>query len=204
MKKILCFGDSNTFGFNPQTGLRFPKNIRWSGVLQELCKDEYEIIEAGCNNRTAFRNNPEGKIYTGAQVLPEYLRSDIDIVIIALGANDLQRQYRTSVLELGYGIEGLIKIVKEALPSAKIILMSPSVISEKVLTTPIFSFLFDEDSVEKSKKLAPVYEKIATENGCEFIDLSVFAPPSDIDGLHYTPQTHYEIANKLFAVVSKL
>ena len=123
MKKVLCFGDSNTFGFNPKNGLRFPKDIRWTGVLQGLCKDEFQIIEAGCNNRTCFRNNPEGKIYTGHQILPEYLQESPDIVILALGSNDLQRQYRTTLEEIEYGLEGLIKIVRENLSKAKIIIL---------------------------------------------------------------------------------
>ena len=204
MKKILCFGDSNTFGFNPLTGLRYPQNVRWTGVLQELCKGSYEIIEAGCNNRTAFRNNPEGKIYTGAQILPEYLKQGADIVIIALGSNDLQRQYRTTLVELGYGVETLIKMVKEELPNSTIILVSPSIISDKVLNAKIFSFLFDKNSVEKSKKLAPIYKDIALKNGCKFLDLSLFAPPSEVDGLHYEPETHAEIAKQIYALISDI
>ena len=84
MKRILCFGDSNTFGFNPENGLRYSKDVRWTGVLQTLLGNEYEIIEAGCNNRTCFRNNPEGKKFTGSQILPEYLKEKFDIVILAL------------------------------------------------------------------------------------------------------------------------
>lgn len=34
MKKILCYGDSNTFGYNPANGLRFDENNRWSGILK--------------------------------------------------------------------------------------------------------------------------------------------------------------------------
>ena len=60
MKKILCYGDSNTFGYNPETGGRYDKNTRWSGILSYLLKENYEIIEEGMNNRTAFFKNPEG------------------------------------------------------------------------------------------------------------------------------------------------
>ena len=65
MKKILCFGDSNTFGFNPETGARFDKNSRWSGILASLLFPEYEIIEEGMNNRTGFFKNPEGLKQSG-------------------------------------------------------------------------------------------------------------------------------------------
>ena len=36
MKTILCYGDSNTFGYIPETGMRYPKSIRWPGHLQEV------------------------------------------------------------------------------------------------------------------------------------------------------------------------
>lgn len=204
MKKVLCFGDSNTFGFNPKNGLRFPKDIRWTGVLQDLCKDEFQIIEAGCNNRTSFRNNPEGKIYTGHQVLPEYLQESPDIVILALGSNDLQRQYRTTLEEIEYGLEGLIKIVRETLPESRIIILSPTPIGQEVLKAKIFSFLFDETSVEKSKYFAEIYSQVALKNVCEFIDLTPIAPVSKIDGLHYEAEGHREIANAVLQVLKTL
>ena len=204
MKKVLCFGDSNTFGFNPKNGLRFPKDIRWTGVLQDLCKDKFQIIEAGCNNRTCFRNNPEGKIYTGHQILPEYLQETPDIVILALGSNDLQRQYRTTLEEIEYGLEGLIKIVRENLSKAKIIILSPTPIGQEVLKAKIFSFLFDETSVEKSKSLAEIYYRVALKNDCEFIDLTPIAQVSKIDGLHYEEVGHREIANAVLQVLKAL
>ena len=52
MKKILCFGDSNVYGFNPQNGSRYKEFERWSSLIKN---NGYEIIEAGCNNRTCLR-----------------------------------------------------------------------------------------------------------------------------------------------------
>lgn len=204
MKRVLCFGDSNTFGFNPANGLRYSKNIRWTGVLQELCGCEYDVIEAGCNNRTCFRNNPEGVKYTGSQILPKYLKEKFDIVVLALGANDLQRQYRTTLEELKYGMETLVELVKLSNPNAKIIIVSPSVIGEKVLSSKIFSFLFDETSIEKSKQIGKVYREIAECNGCEFVDLEEVVQVSGIDGLHYGEQAHKQIAEVFFQIISAL
>ena len=95
-------------------------------------------------------------------------------------------------------------MVKDVLPNSTILLLSPSIISEKVLNAKIFSFLFDKESVEKSKQLAPIYKNIAIKNNCEFLDLSLFAPPSEVDGLHYEPETHAEIAKQIYAIISKI
>jgi lysophospholipase L1-like esterase len=35
MRTILCYGDSNTWGYEPATGNRFPEDVRWPGVLAE-------------------------------------------------------------------------------------------------------------------------------------------------------------------------
>ena len=76
MKTILCFGDSNTWGYSPQTGTRFPPDIRWTGVLQKSLGDNYRVIEEGLNGRTTFINEE------GEEARP--LRSGSDVLQIIL------------------------------------------------------------------------------------------------------------------------
>ena len=59
MKRIVCFGDSNTFGHNPLDGSRLPRDQRWTGILSDLLGEEYEIIEEGLCGRTTVRECPE-------------------------------------------------------------------------------------------------------------------------------------------------
>lgn len=198
MKKVLCFGDSNTFGFNPKDGSRFDKISRWTGILQSLCGEEFHIIEAGCNNRTAFSDNPAGKMFTGYKILPEILKPDMDVVILAIGVNDLQFQYKVTLEDVFAGMSNLVEIVKKGLQNAKIILVLPTNLTENVLKSPIFSTLFDKTSIEKSKHLSKIYSEISKKYGCEFIDLNNVATPSDIDGLHFEPKEHEKIAKEIF------
>jgi len=44
MKNLLCFGDSNTWGYSPEDGTRFPPDVRWTGVLQKSLGNDYQII----------------------------------------------------------------------------------------------------------------------------------------------------------------
>ena len=125
MKNVLCFGDSNTFGFNPNNATRFDKNSRWSGILRNLCREDFHIIEAGCNNRTAFSDNSAGKMFTGYKILPELLNQKLDFVVLAIGINDLQFQYNVSLEEIKSGISSLVDIVKTNVPRAKLILVAP-------------------------------------------------------------------------------
>ena len=84
------------FGFNPLNSMRYTEDERWCSVLQKLLGDKFCIIEAGCNNRTAFSNNPNGIEQTGYKILPSYLSDNISLVVLAVGINDLQKQYHVT------------------------------------------------------------------------------------------------------------
>lgn len=203
MKKILCFGDSNTYGYIPNNGARYDKNTRWTGVLSLLSHGKFKIIEDGCNNRTAFAANPAGKIFTGYEILPELLTDDFDAVVLAIGINDTQFLYNLSSIEIASGVEKLINIVKVKSPQAKILLVAPSILTDDVLNGN-FACLFDRTSIEKSRQLPLLYQKIAEKQNIEFLDLNSVAKTSSLDGLHYAPEQHLKIAQVIFTRLSEL
>ena len=51
-KRIVCFGDSNTWGYDPGTAERFPEDVRWTGLLAQALGENYWVIEEGQNGRT--------------------------------------------------------------------------------------------------------------------------------------------------------
>lgn len=203
MKKILCFGDSNTYGYIPNNGARYDKNTRWTGVLSLLSHGKFKIIEGGCNNRTAFATNPAGKIFTGYEILPELLTDDFDAVVLAIGINDTQFLFDTVIEDFTTGIENLINIVQAKCPQAKIILVAPSILTDDVLNGN-FACLFDRTSIEKSRQLPLLYQKIAEKQNIEFLDLNSVAKTSSLDGLHYAPEQHKKIAQVIFTILSEL
>ncbi len=203
MKKILCFGDSNTYGYIPNNGARYDKNTRWTGVLSLLSHGKFKIIEEGCNNRTAFAANPAGKIFTGYEILPELLTDDFDAVVLAIGINDTQFLYNLSSIEIASGVEKLINIVKVKSPQAKILLVAPSILTDDVLNGN-FACLFDRTSIEKSRQLPLLYQKIAEKQNIKFLDLNSVAKTSSLDGLHYAPEQHLKIAQVIFTILSEL
>lgn len=199
MKKVLCFGDSNTYGFVPEKCTRYDKNTRWTGVLQALCGSNFSIIEGGCNNRTAFVDNPAGVEQTGYKILPEYFTKDyFDIVVLAIGINDLQLFFRPTLEEFEQGIEKLIQITKDLSPNAKIILVCPSKLDLAGIKSGVFSFQFDETSVEKSYHLPQIYKKLAEKHACKLVDLNEIVKVSPLDGLHFSAESHKTIAENLY------
>ena len=95
MKNILCFGDSNTWGYVPGTGNRYPKQIRWTGLLQNLLGDSFFIIEEGLNGRTTVLDDPTRIAKNGMTYLRPCLDSQapIDLVVMMLGTNDCKHRF---------------------------------------------------------------------------------------------------------------
>ena len=197
MKRILCFGDSNTWGYIPGSGKRYSENIRWTSLLQDLLGKDFEIIEQGCCNRTCFADSPDGIEQTGYKILPKYLNKDFDLIILSLGINDIQKIFNPSLDEIKTGLEQLINIVKSACPTTKILIISPARLSSYV-ETEYFKNQFDEVAIEKSKHLAKIYEGTAKDNDCLFFDWDRIAKVSEVDGLHFSSETHKKIAYALY------
>ena len=58
MKHVLCFGDSNTWGFIPGTCKRYDEHTRWTGILQDELGADWRIHENGQNGRTTVFPEP--------------------------------------------------------------------------------------------------------------------------------------------------
>ena len=197
MYKVLCFGDSNVYGFNPINGQRYDENIRWSGLLQRYLSKTGLVIEAGCNNRTAFSDNNAGIEYTGYKILPNYLSEDLTNIILAIGINDTQKTYKITKQAIQDGLLRMLQCCLDVSTNANIILVAPNVITNNVLNS-YFSVMFDESSIEKSTWFASIYKEIAYKYNCNFIDLNRYVSTSKIDGLHYEPKEHKVIAELLY------
>lgn len=207
MITILCYGDSNTYGYNPVNGFRYPKNVRWTGVLAKLMGPEFNIIEEGCNGRTTIYDDPEEGWKNGLDYLKPCLNSHkpIDVVILMLGSNDLKTCFAASAADIAGGASVLIDTIIKFLEVKqgfvpKIILVSPSVIGEGIEFSP-FNFAFDRTAIERSKEFSREYEKIASNKNCLFFDAAKYAIPSEEDSLHLTPESHFNLANGLHKFV---
>ena len=56
--RILCYGDSNTWGYiSGSNHQRYGNDERWTRVLGKLLGDKFEVIEEGLNSRTLISND---------------------------------------------------------------------------------------------------------------------------------------------------
>ncbi len=207
MKTVLCYGDSNTYGYMPDTGLRYPKDVRWTGVLQNLLGDDYTVIEEGCNGRTTIFDDPLEGWKNGRDYLKPCLNSHkpVDIVIMMLGSNDLKRCFHASAEDIAAGAELLVKDiieftqVKQAFVP-RIILVSPPEIGEDIRNS-VFYGSFDEDSIWRSRDFAKHFQKVAEQNAIEFVNAAAYIQPSTADSLHLSAEGHKKLGEVLSEVV---
>ena len=174
MKEILCFGDSNTYGLIPGTKNRYGRDTRWTGLIeQQLYGKGCRIIEEGlCGRTTVFEDElREGR--KGAAFLPTLLESHapVDRVVLMLGTNDCKTFYNASAEVIGLGVERLVEQIRKADKNIRILLISPIQLGEGVWEQG-YDPEFNEKSVEVSKGLKAVYQKVAEKYGCDFLAAS--------------------------------
>ena len=207
MKNILCFGDSNTWGYEPLVARRYPTDVRWTGVLQKSIGSDYRVIEEGLNGRTTFISEDERPLRSGSDVLPILLESHrpLDLAIIMLGTNDLKLDFNLTVAEIAQGAKTLCELVmnSEYLEDhpPEILLISPTHIGHNILPEDKEFFV---QAREKSLQFAEHYEKAAAEAGVHFLDAAKVAKVSEVDGVHWDASQHKEFGELLSGLIQKI
>ena len=207
MKTVLCYGDSNTYGYNPENGFRYPEKVRWTGRLQELLGAGYKVIEEGCNGRTTVFDDPVEGWKNGRDYLKPCLNSHkpVDIVILMLGSNDLKETFHAAPQEIADGVETLVKDIIEFTGIKQgfvpeILLVCPPEIGEGIRHSAFYGSFY-ENAIERSRKLPALYRQVAERQGCVFVNAAEHAEPSKLDSLHLSPDGHAGLAEALYRKV---
>ena len=121
MRRILCYGDSNTWGYDAAADDRFPEEVRWTGVLQQLLGEGFRVIEEGQPGRTTVWDDPIEEHRNGKTALYSVLESQspVDLVVLMLGTNDLKPRFSLNAFDIAAGLERLVRIIQTHLPTAQ-------------------------------------------------------------------------------------
>lgn len=205
MKHILCFGDSNTYGYIPDGSGRFPWGVRWTSILTERLGKDYNIAEEGLCGRTTIFNDPFRPGRNGSSVFQAVLESHtpLDLIIIMLGTNDCKTVYGATAGIIAKGAEILIEQAKKYAPEAEILLISPIYLGEKVYMEG-FDVEFSKESIQVSKELEAAYEKIAGKHGVHFLRAQDYAACSEEDQEHLDADGHGKLGEAIYRCVSQI
>ena len=208
MIRILCFGDSNTWGFIPcYDHQRFDN--RWTRLLQKYLGEKYEIIEEGLNGRTLFsediRPGKEGK--SGYKYLIPCLKTHdkFDIIILMLGTNELKVMYNNSIQKIMQMFEKFIIYItnyKSQIDgqTSKLIVSGIPPINQGVINSDSDDMYYG--TAEKCRQLQTQYKNYCQKNNICYIDNSDLEV--GVDGLHLTENSHKILAKRLYLKINEI
>lgn len=208
-KRVLCYGDSNTWGAVPEDGSRYPEDVRWTGVLQRELGDGYQVIEEGYNGRVSvFDDVLEGRL-SGVRYFGPCCdsQSPLDLIILMLGTNDLKARFGVSARTIAFGFQrylDVLQITPMAGEKPKVLLVSPIHIEPSYKNHPLFYDMFGENGTERSQALAQAYEEFAKDAGLAFLDASLHAKAAAVDGVHMHPDSHERLGRAMAAKVREI
>lgn len=206
MKQILCFGDSNTWGYNPETKGRYSQNIRWTSILQNnLSRHEIDIIEEGLCGRTTIYEDATRPNRKGIDSIPEIFNKyeKIDSVILMLGTNDCKSCFQSSPTNIAEGIDRCLDSILEHVSASNVLLVSPIHLGETVWKEE-YDPEFDRNSVLICKQLKQEYNKVANKRGVHFLAASDYVKPSLIDQEHLNEYGHRILAKVFYEEIMRI
>ena len=207
-KSVLCFGDSNTYGYNPEDGTRWPFEARWTGIAQQELGNDYRIIEEGLGGRTTVFEDPFHAGRKGIDSIPMLLETHLplDLIVIMLGTNDCKNCFPSTSKSIAYGIMRIIDTIK-AFPfpdwtdTPKILVVSPIHIALNPENGG--SVTFDKASHEKSLQFSEHHRIAAKNGGADFLDAATIAKPG-IDGIHLGYDGHRKLGIAMAAKIREM
>lgn len=209
MKRVLCYGDSITWGCDPKDGRRFDENTRYPRILGKLLGIEYDVIEEGCGGRTTVYDTGVDHYVNGRTYLYPCLESHqpLDLIVLMLGTNDVANGARKNAYYAAAGAQRLIHEIRHwsmdrhtACP--QILLLSPPLISLHL--APDIDQVFDSPYArDQSLLFRKYYQDVAKRCACGFLAAEDYAQAGS-DGVHITAESHRRLAEAICTQIKKM
>lgn len=210
-KNILCFGDSNTHGYNSKTNGRFDVNERWPKLLQKNLGDDYYVIEEGLCGRTTSFEDPVFEGLCGLHAIYPCMMTHepLDLVIIMLGTNDTKDRFNANSFIIGKGLERLAQKAIDTHAAWRgapnVLLVAPPPIHPDYAKTAVAGEMGDK-CVERSRGLAKEFKDVADRLHCHFLDAGSI-PGIEMypyDWMHLSLESHKLLADELTNVIKEI
>lgn len=208
MPTIVCYGDSNTHGADPVTLTRFPRHVRWPGVLAADLVGVAEVIEEGLNGRTTLWNDPFMAGRNGKPYLLPCLRSHepVDVLVLMLGTNDLKTIFGRQAHEIAAGLAALVEAAQVSGTgpdgsAPRVVVVAPPGLGPVTERSEVWGF---GAARETSQQLPRLYRAVAELRGVAFLDASALVEGDPADGVHLNADAHGILGRAVATVVRGL
>jgi len=198
MKRILCYGDSNTRG---QTGqrTRYAAARQWPNILQRALGEDYWIVQEGMSGRIAGNYEADERARNGQDSFEVAYCSaaPLDLVIVSLGTNDFKQKYARSAQDIA---SDLVRY-KEALrhyaafgesegKEALILYLSPS------------NFVITAGYFEAADQIRQQLVELMRTFDTPILELNNLGLSED--GVHYSEDDHKQVADMVKQKVEEI
>ena len=218
VKRILCYGDSNTWGTIAETeetdapSRRYPQDVRWPGVMAKALGDGFLVIEDGVEGRTTIYPSDDTPLTRGDIHLRDSLRQNrpVDLVLLKLGVSDLKQVFHPRREHLADGMQQLIDIVRSCSDCGRngippeILLVAEAPILKPIGRQLFYESRGRENGCTLSREFAKDYRMLAEKNACYFADAGIVGENDPADGLHLSRESHSKVGKYLAAIVSDI
>lgn len=179
--RVLCFGDSNTYGYDPCScvGSRYGVQDRWPDIL--AAEAGLDVINAGENGREVPRHS-----FELSSVLQLIERHTPDVLLVMLGTNDLLQ--RASPSQIAQRMETFLKFLFPLCP--RVLLVAPPALKRG-------AWVPTDALVEASIQLGKEYAALAEKLGISYADASRWDFQLTFDGVHLTEEDHHQFATNI-------
>ncbi len=203
---ILCYGDSNTWGYSPGGGVRFDVNTRWPAVMARRLGEGFQIFEEGLNGRTIGSFMPYGNPLNGLEYLKRILPGfpDLDMIILGLGINDLFQRDDIGAEEIALNIGYAIELIQNGSKTDK--RASPAILVLSPLPVHLPNGFAGEYRLQiiKSESMYEEYRKVADAYGVRLIETGSVISSSIQDGVHIEAAGHRKLGTFLSSYIREL
>lgn len=197
-KRILFFGDSLTFCYDAKENDRLDFRKRWTTLVENKFKDNFNFIVEGQGGRTLSQDDGlEGKNGLKAFTQALYSHVYLDYIFIMLGTNNLKEKFRTEARDVAQEFLKYEQMLKDfykdweilSEEKTRIVLITPPMLNERFISkeSPFYG------SQHISNALSQEYKIIAEKLSWDFLDASRITV-SDIDGIHLGEEGNIELA----------
>ena len=193
-RRILCYGDSNTYGYDPRSylGGRYPDTVRWTALLE---KKGWAVFNEGENGRCI----PQRAREIG-WLARQLVQMEIDAAVIVLGTNDLLQEPELSAEGCARRMEGFItEILRRTGPEwpGQILLAAPPPMREG-------PWVISEEILEASAHLPNSYKAAAERTGIAFAAIEIPEDGLSFDGVHLSESGHRAVAEVIGRKLTEL
>ena len=194
MKRIVCFGDSNTWGYVPGAGLeRYGEDVRWTGILQKLLGERARILEFGlCGCESGLKHRNKCFNANAQELFPSVLFAylPVDIVVLMLGTNDLKKANDWQPGDTARNIRALLAVTRTLSPATRTVLATPVLLRDGIESDAEFS----RAAIAQSAQCADEVAALARAKHIPLFDTNAAVHELGADGCHFTAAAHKAFA----------